>query len=110
MLGMGFLVLPAYSKPPAFDLSVPPFPNVPSNAQAPPRDPTEPALPGRRNGPRQGARGAKCATPGGEPDQTSLRTLLKTFQKAASCEVAKLIRIMVLGGRRAWKSDPGASR
>ncbi len=62
MLGMGFLVLPAYSKPPAFDLSVPPFPNVPSNAKAPPRDITKPALPGRRSASRQGkARAARSA-------------------------------------------------
>ena len=40
----------------------------------------------------------------------SARTRSKVFQKAASCVVAKLMRMSVLGWRSAWKSAPGASR
>ncbi len=38
------------------------------------------------------------------------RTRSNTRQKAASCDVAKLTRISVLGCRLAWNSAPGASR
>ena len=34
----------------------------------------------------------------------------KSFQNCAPCVVAKLMRISVLGSRRAWNSEPGANR
>ena len=40
----------------------------------------------------------------------ALRTRSKVFQNAASCVVAKLMRISGLGCRLAWNSAPGASR
>jgi len=38
------------------------------------------------------------------------RNRANTFQNAASCVVAKLIRISVPGLRTAWNSEPGAIR
>jgi hypothetical protein len=46
----------------------------------------------------------------GRRRRLSATTRANTFQNTASCAVAKLMRISVLGLRLAWNSAPGASR